>query len=41
LALTGADATPGLIEAADYVTEFRMIKHPYNNGTPARLGVEF
>ena len=41
LALTGADAPQAVIDAADYVTEFKMVKHPYNSGTPARLGVEF
>lgn len=41
LALTGADVPPAVIEAADYVTEFKMVKHPYNSGTPARRGVEY
>ncbi len=39
--LTGHEASPRLIEAADYVTEMRKIKHPYDEGVPARLGIEY
>ncbi len=41
LVLTGRDAHPDLIAAADLVTEMRDIKHPYNNGVPARKGIDF
>lgn len=41
LILTGRDAHPDLIAAADVVTEMRDVKHPYNNGTPARRGIDF
>jgi cob(I)alamin adenosyltransferase len=39
--MTGRGASAELIELADLVTEMRMIKHPYDNGTPARKGIEY
>ncbi|RJQ50084.1 MAG: cob(I)yrinic acid a,c-diamide adenosyltransferase [Nitrospiraceae bacterium] len=41
LVFTGRGAPEELIEAADYVTEMRMIKHPFNKGIKARKGIEF
>lgn len=41
LVLTGRDAPASLIDAADYVTELRAKKHPYNAGVPARRGIEY
>jgi cob(I)alamin adenosyltransferase len=41
IVLTGHKAPQWLVEYADYVTEFKKIKHPYDTGTPARKGVEF
>lgn len=41
LVMTGRGAGEELIGAADYVTELRMIKHPYEAGIPARRGIEF
>ena len=41
LVFTGRKAPEGLIKIADYVTEMRMIKHPFNNGIKARRGIEF
>lgn len=41
LIFTGRGAPEELIEAADYVTEMRMIKHPFNRGVKARKGIEF
>ncbi len=41
LVLTGRGAPPELIEAADVVTEMRMIKHPYDQGVPAQKGIDF
>ena len=35
------DAEERLIEAADYVSEIRKIKHPYDKGIQARKGIEF
>lgn len=39
--LTGRNAKPELIEAADLVTEMALIKHPFKDGVVAQLGVEF
>lgn len=39
--LTGRDAPPELVDAADLVTEMRMVKHFYEAGIPARRGIEF
>ncbi len=39
--LTGRDPEPALQERADYITEMRKIKHPFDQGTPARKGVEW
>ena len=40
--LTGRDAEPELVEAADLVTEMKEIKHPYNDqGIQAQEGVEY
>lgn len=41
LVLTGRNAPPALVEAADLVTEMRLVKHPYQRGIPAQRGVEF
>ncbi|MFS4439117.1 cob(I)yrinic acid a,c-diamide adenosyltransferase [Paracoccaceae bacterium GXU_MW_L88] len=39
--LTGRNAKPELIEAADLVTEMSLIKHPFRDGVKAQKGVEF
>jgi cob(I)alamin adenosyltransferase len=39
--LTGRNAADGLIEAADLVTEMKMVKHPFRSGVKAQPGVEF
>lgn len=36
LILTGRNAPQEIIDAADYVTEMKLIKHPYQKGIPAR-----
>lgn len=38
--LTGNEPSPTLIEAADYVSKIKKIKHPYDNGHGARFGIE-
>jgi cob(I)alamin adenosyltransferase len=40
LALTGRDPPAWLVEKADYVSEIRKVKHPYDRGIPARKGIE-
>ncbi|NBB96570.1 MAG: cob(I)yrinic acid a,c-diamide adenosyltransferase [Alphaproteobacteria bacterium] len=39
--LTGRNAKPELIEAADLVTEMTLVKHPFRDGVVAQKGVEF
>ncbi|MEW5726760.1 MAG: cob(I)yrinic acid a,c-diamide adenosyltransferase [Pseudomonadota bacterium] len=39
--LTGRNAPPRLIEAADLVTEMALVKHPFRDGIKAQPGVEF
>lgn len=39
--LTGRDPKEELLLLADYVTEMKKIKHPYDQNQPARLGIEF
>lgn len=39
--VTGRGAPPGLIEAADTVTEMSLIKHAFKAGVKAQKGVEF
>jgi cob(I)alamin adenosyltransferase len=39
--VTGRDAPPQLIEAADLVTEMTEIKHPFQAGIRAQRGIEF
>lgn len=41
LILTGRDAHPDLIAAADLVTEMRDLKHPYAAGVPAQKGIDY
>jgi cob(I)alamin adenosyltransferase len=41
LILTGRYAPPALIERADLVTEMREVKHYYQQGIPARKGIEY
>jgi cob(I)alamin adenosyltransferase len=39
--VTGRNARPELIEAADLVTEMTLIKHPFRAGVKAQQGVEY
>lgn len=39
--LTGRGATKELIDAADLVTEMKMVKHHYRAGVRAQAGIEF
>ncbi|MCL4435130.1 MAG: cob(I)yrinic acid a,c-diamide adenosyltransferase [Thaumarchaeota archaeon] len=41
LVLTGNNADPKVIEAADLVTEMKSIKHPFETGVPAIRGVDY
>jgi cob(I)alamin adenosyltransferase len=39
--VTGRNARPELIEAADLVTEMTLVKHPFRAGVKAQRGIEF
>lgn len=39
--LTGRNPTPELVSIADYVSEIKKIKHPFDNGVCAREGIEY
>ena len=39
--VTGRDAKPELIAAADMVTEMRLVKHPFDQGIKAQRGIDF
>lgn len=38
--LTGQNPGEGLMQLADYVSEIKKIKHPFDQGLPARKGIE-
>src|SRR5246127_3027265 len=39
--VTGRNARPELVEAADLVTEMTLVKHPFRSGVKAQIGIEF
>ena len=39
--LTGRNPEAWMMEAADYITEMQPRRHPYEQGIPARKGIEF
>ena len=39
--LTGRNPSEALCQTADYITEMRKVKHPFDQGIPARKGIEF
>lgn len=41
LILTGRDAADFIVNSADYITEMRCIRHPYEKGISARHGIEY
>jgi len=41
LILTGRNAPQSVIDAADYVTDLRLVKHPFQKGVPARNGIDY
>jgi cob(I)alamin adenosyltransferase len=40
LVITGRDALPEIIDKADLVTEMKAVKHYFNKGVDARVGIE-
>ena len=41
LVLTGREPSEELLELADYVSEIKKVKHPFDRGVKARKGIEF
>ena len=41
IVITGRNPRPWMLEAADYLTEMKCVRHPYELGIMAREGVEF
>ena len=41
IVLTGRDPSPSLCGLADYITEMKKIRHPYDDGIMGRKGIEF
>lgn len=41
LVITGRGADERLLEAADYVSEIKKVKHPFDRGITAREGIEY
>lgn len=39
--LTGRNPSPRLLALADYVSEVKKVKHPYDRRIPARKGIEY
>ena len=38
--MTGRSTTEKLSERADYISEIRAVKHPYDHGQKSRFGIE-
>lgn len=38
--MTGRNPAPELLELADYISEIKKIRHPFDKGVSARVGVE-
>lgn len=41
IVLTGRDPDPVLTQRADYITEMKKVRHPYDKGAQARKGIEW
>ena len=41
LVMTGRNAHKELVEATDYVSEIKSVKHPYEKGITSRKGIEY
>jgi cob(I)alamin adenosyltransferase len=39
--VTGRNARPELVDAADLVTEMTLVRHPFRSGVKAQIGIEF
>ncbi|MBR1481428.1 MAG: cob(I)yrinic acid a,c-diamide adenosyltransferase [Ruminococcus sp.] len=41
IVMTGHHPSRRFLDTADYITEFKKIKHPFDHGVPARIGIEY
>ena len=41
IVLTGRGPSQALRDRADYLTEMKPVKHPFDKGVPAREGIEY
>lgn len=41
IVMTGHNPPNKFMDCADYITEFKKIKHPYDKGITGRIGIEF
>lgn len=41
IVMTGHNPPQKFMDCADYITEFKKIKHPYDRGITCRIGIEF
>ena len=39
--LTGRDPDGRVLEMADYISEIKAVRHPFEQGIPAREGIEY
>ena len=39
--LTGRDPSDEILELADYISEVKMVRHPFEKGIRARKGIEY
>ena len=39
--MTGHEVSERLLDVADYATEMKKIKHPFDQGQSAREGIEY
>lgn len=40
LVMTGREPAQWMLDCADYVSEIKKVKHPFDRGIPARIGIE-
>lgn len=41
IVMTGHNPSEKFIDTADYITEFKKVKHPFDRGINCRIGIEF
>ena len=41
IVMTGRNPSEALMNKADYISEIKKIKHPFDNGVESRVGIEY